>query len=785
MYDEGIGVRTWLHVCAFPHKPLLYCTAPGDAIKRCINFEEDVCETDPLAILMRCSIDFRPCPTPQQCDIAGVCTDTYTGLSWTLPDTCVVTPVNDAMVEDRCDENLGLCFFRMDPPFGMEVRKLHDLLDLLEPESAKKDAKPDFMNVDPELQGKMMFPPAGDPDQLRTSGRLNSTECRALGASGILPPGHVSIFLERARTGAECERWQGCCLSVTGDRCNLFSGQVYDRYDSSTRDVLEYKKEECTLCGGEWKNVFKWKASGGWDRGTMKDSKRWWYERKFTSVNSWAEVVDIGAIREVLENALQSRIGHQRQNAVLCLLDPLLVALETVAAAVEAPESSPLIPLDFPLLPSPRFRVGSTVAVGGVVSHASFGDIELAWHDLSTSTEDLGFFNVKYSVSVEPFELGLGMAAAQLPLPGRAEMATSRLLRHVLAPDGTTTPLPPPNEIYRVGPMEGYPAWLMNQMLEMEGGEAVNAAEKERQTQLILGAEQRAKVRAEMRERAKASANIASGLPNSSKNLLLGILPTNDYRKTPLSEIFSGACRSGVTTPLGEIVGQLLGDCVTLEADADLVNGVELCVPLQFPGDVLMNTEIGQYSGIMFDFAKQGTVPTNYSMALPPEIPKEAGEIPGEVAAALWEWPSHPEWGRLKPGVNTFRPLGLLTWKRKDDTQLCARIMEAGWTYCPIARLNCSFYDKLPRKPGHPQFPSPDSSCPAMDAVLAPIQDKHLELKRTEFKYVQLDYSASFAPLMNDEQNYKDFRARQADLKGLGCPAGMNLVFKDGSYRCT
>jgi len=207
-------------------------------------------------------------------------------------------------------------------------------------------------------------------------------------------------------------------------------------------------------------------------------------------------------------------------------------------------------------------------------------------------------------------------------------------------------------------------------------------------------------------------------------------------------------------------------------------------VPLQFSGDELNATEVGQYTGVVFDFAKKWTVPTNYSVATPPEIPAEAGEIPGEVAKALWDWESNPLYGRMKAGENMFTPLNLETWKRKDDTELCTRVFTAGWTYCPIVRLDASFYGRLPRRPGEKEFSPPDSTCPAMDGLLAPIQEEQKAQGLTAAPYQELDYTASNQDLMNAEQRYADFQAVQTDLGGLGCPAGRRLDYQGGSYRC-
>merc|ERR1719181_2528868 len=115
-----------------------------------------------------------------------------------------MTPVMDAYVENRCDPGTGLCFFRTDPPFGMEIRKLHDLLEFLDidlPDNEKEKYRAMFTQS--MTPGGAAFDPAEDEDQLRTSGRLNETECWALGY--FLPPGHRTVFLRRSREAWACE----------------------------------------------------------------------------------------------------------------------------------------------------------------------------------------------------------------------------------------------------------------------------------------------------------------------------------------------------------------------------------------------------------------------------------------------------------------------------------------------------------------------------------------------------------------------------------------------------
>jgi len=187
-----------------------------------------------------------------------------------------------------------------------------------------------------------------------------------------------------------------------------------------------------------------------------------------------------------------------------------------MAAAVEAPESNPLLPNEFPTMPPIEIQLGSTVAVGGLVSHANLGSVELAWHDFTSTDGDLGIVNVEYSLTLEPFEFSLASAATQLALPGRAELARSRLLRHVLAPEMTTTPLPPSREIKQVGAQGGYPPWMINQMLELEGSETLDAEEQARSAALIKDEAERKRIRLEMEAAAREAANAASERGRSS-----------------------------------------------------------------------------------------------------------------------------------------------------------------------------------------------------------------------------------------------------------------------------
>mmetsp|Transcript_22160 Transcript_22160/g.35180 ORF Transcript_22160/g.35180 Transcript_22160/m.35180 type:complete len:128 (+) Transcript_22160:3-386(+) len=126
-----------------------------------------------------------------------------------------------------------------------------------------------------------------------------------------------------------------------------------------------------------------------------------------------------------------------------------------------------------------------------------------------------------------------------------------------------------------------------------------------------------------------------------------------------------------------------------------------------------------------------------------------------------------------------------MTRLARGSTMLCADIFETNVTYCPIARLNTSFFARLPRKVGEPELPPPDSACPSLDFLLSAVQGDQVALKRTEARYTQSDMTASDPGLMKERGQYESIISLQTDVRGLpSCPAGSGLVFEGQVYRC-
>eukprot|EP00434_Breviolum_minutum_P006191 symbB.v1.2.005458.t1/scaffold260.1/size426026/9 len=198
---------------------------------------------------------------------------------------------------------------------------------------------------------------------------------------------------------------------------------------------------ECAACGGEWLEVFQW-TSGVWKRGDLESPRRGWYSRAWGPVNRWAEVVDIDVLRRLFENALEARLGQQRLNAAVAMVEPLMTSLKMFAAAcgnesevqdasVKRQEELQMMPAAPPSmqLPSNLIHMGEILATSGLISSGSVGDIRLTWHEFSASRfGDSTMAAVKYDISVLPFEYVLGIAAPQIALPGRASLVRSFLL---------------------------------------------------------------------------------------------------------------------------------------------------------------------------------------------------------------------------------------------------------------------------------------------------------------------------------------------------------------------
>lgn len=831
IFDERLGIGRAMRVCAFLHRPLIYCTTPGDSIKRCTHFDEDSCETDPLAVLMRCGLDIRQCQTAYECHNAGRCSDSDLSLSWADPGTCVVTPLIDALVRNGCDHDGEFCYLHIDPPFGMEVRKRHHLLDLL---------GPDALGINGTApMGTPLGTRGASQDSLQGLGRLNKNECEAL----AVQPGHTAVWLARARTADACLRLYACCIARPGDRCQLFSGPTIDT--KSDPVAAAAGRKECALCGGEWLPVFRWEGlDDGWHRGEMQSPGRKWDRRRWEAANEWVDVVDTNAIRQVLENAFEIRLGRQRVSATRCLLEPLLTAVQTVAEACGAPEptastaaapaegvdqkqdepsaeKSTLAAASWPLPPL-RASLGSVVLQEGLPGHASFGAISLRWHEHSTPR---GLNGVDFEAAIEPLEPELGSGAPQLALRGRAELANLRLLHFATGPQESSSTIPPNFDTLEVGEKEGFPPWMINAMMLMDNPDL----DKEKMEILFADEEERRRRREAWAASQAKAADASSGLPEASKSLLLGLpaptitttattttpsttitttaattIPntattansasssrgaltatttTTPATTTPLGDrpvrgsstplgvrLVSGSCRSVVASDAGEVVGQLLGDCVHLHTTAPLTNAVELCLPLTYGVAALTSTDIATHFGVIYDFARKDIVPAFYNVSLPAAVPREVGEIPGEVASALRSWASSPDFGRLKPGWSAFSPLNLPAALERDGTRLCAKVFEAGLSYCPVVRLDARIYAPLPPDQQGKELPLVDSACPALDAELAEVHQKHVLADRTSATYRRRDMAAADTEML--QLRKVQHETYTPPPKGLVCPVG-------------
>ncbi|CAE8720784.1 unnamed protein product, partial [Polarella glacialis] len=90
-------------------------------------------------------------------------------------------------------------------------------------------------------------------------------------------------------------------------------------------------------------------------------------------------------------------------------------------------------------------------------------------------------------------------------------------------------------------------------------------------------------------------------------------------------------------------------------------------------------------------------------------------------------------YGRLPSGFNQFEPLALPAELRNgtDGPVVCSKVFSSDWTYCPILRLDVSWYKQVWAKPkavnvsGPPKIIGLDSDCTQLDSFLARIQAGH------------------------------------------------------------
>jgi len=376
---------------------------------------------------------------------------------------------------------------------------------------------------------------------------------------------------------------------------------------------------------------------------------------------------------------------------------------------------------------------------------------------------------VLYELALEPLEFSLAAAATQIALPGRPEHARSRITIFALTGQTTTT-IPPRYETQRVSTEEdndGYPSWLINEMVSL--GDP--GLEDQRAAVLIADAEERKRQRLELEQIRAAQADASSGLPTASQAVLTDTPPSLDTRGatdppatgSSTLDLDNATCRHVVANAAGEVVGELLGDCIRLGASTPLLNAVELCLPVMYDTH-LENTPQARVTGVTFDFARKEVVPETYNTSTPPPLAESVGSVPGRLGSVLWLWASGPHYGRLQPGWALHSPLGLQASLRsgRGGVQLCAKVFEAGWTYCPIARLAGNVFAPLSNtaleeeeeggaeggagNDGKDESEGAlllDSSCPGLDATLSAVQGRQVLDNRTSAPYKPVDMQVS------------------------------------------
>lgn len=818
VFDETTGINCNISLCALPHRPLIYCQSEGQFIKRCANLDEEHCESDPLGRLLGCSLVVQPCKTSEDCILSGTCSVEDVGLNNAIQGTCVVTPFDDDLVQKGCLED-GHCLFRTDPPFGMEVRQRHGMLDLSQLHlgttrgTALEDASAAAASIAEAARASQMSSSEQVRARIRGLGRLNQTECEQLD----LGEPFKASWIEMSTSPQTCGDWKSCCLLRHGDRCELYTGQAVNTRKSP--ELAAERQTECELCGGVWESIFRW-TPGSWVNGEMVSSHHTWIPRTWTSVNKWSNVVDINAIRNVFENALESRIARSRVNAARGIIEPLMATLKTVAAAcgddseevdagVVFSESSSGGPLQASVpaqLPASAYELGFTMATSGVVGSAEIGGVSVSWHEYSTDKlGDPSAPPVKYKVSVEPAEFYAGAASTQVALPGRTAIVRDALEDFGLQLSLVTTTISPANmeTLQAQGTIPGgYPPWLINDMIAFNKGPTDQASK----ALVVDAATLRDELIRQALERARA-ADASSGLPKASVDAVEANPPpvltnftgdgTQIINGMPINvteALYNGSCRHIVANAAGEVIGQLLGDCVLFQSSTPIVNSVELCVPVPFATaatiDAFNSSVQAQSLGIEFDFAQKTVVPETYELEVPESLPGGI-VVPGQLGSILWSWPENATFGRLPPGTPQLQPLGLAAVLRdsKGGKVLCSQVYNSDWTYCPILRLKTDFYRRLwsnatgTPEPNIQEVFSLESTCSELDTVLASIHSQQAQRKQSRAAYIPLDMQLS------DPANIYEIQANglQTDTTPLSqwpvCLPGHCLVREGRGYQ--
>jgi hypothetical protein len=262
-------------------------------------------------------------------------------------------------------------------------------------------------------------------------------------------------------------------------------------------------------------------------------------------------------------------------------------------------------------------------------------------------------------------------------------------------------------------------------------------------------------------------------------------------------DLHNPTCRNSVANGFGQVIGQVLGDCIEFNSSAQLQNAVELCIPLVYGIDDLANSTLGETHGVVLDFARREVVPYAYNVTKP-WYSAAASTIPGVMGPLLLQWKSNLTYGRLLPGWSRMSPLAMNTTKRwgGGSEQLCAKVYHSGWAYCPIARLNLNSHFPLPLDGEGNHVSSLDSGCPDMDMLLA--HAGGTSLGAVNSTYVPLDMQVVDPRLLQKRQQelarpQDEARQPATTSTSASCPEGHCLAFigrgfrvvpKDSGQRC-
>ena len=426
-----------------------------------------------------------------------------------------------------------------------------------------------------------------------------------------LDPG--AKWMGRAISRDDCESWYGCCLSSHGDVCAQYSGDIF-------RDNNTEARNTCEACGGTWSRIFEWAGRGTWREGRLNtDPVGQWTGREWVSANEWRETLDLEKVRLKIENALEISRSQARLNLVKCRFDMLRKSIRVVAESCGTAGTTQWYEGDKLV---PAAPLGRVIAMPGTVSGRSllFGRVSLFWHEYSVAEP------TTIDTSIVFFEFQQGHAAPKFVLPGVLEMEQLKVGKVEETTTSTTT-----KTIFgstmKVGSQE-YPQWLIDWMrVTTTTPRPVTMSQEELQAMAIAAAA----------ELAEMATNSLGDIWNAFLNAVASFLRMKPAGMAPeaMRVDIADSCSNVVVNWQGRVVGKVIGDCVEINADKPLVNGVELCVPIR-PSMDKNHTHFTTY-----DFARKRTVQayTRNSLAIVEDVPVNG------------------DYGRLLPGWSIFEPL--------------------------------------------------------------------------------------------------------------------------------